>query len=58
MKRYITEYANDKIKRITENELMQESIKLDKLEDIRKIVNYAKDGFITDDEIMSILSKI
>lgn len=55
MKRYIKECANDFIKTIKENELMQPDIKARKIETIEKSVILCERGIITKAEALKMI---
>lgn len=57
-KRFIIEYANYRMTELEKNSLMQEKIKLEKMRKITRTVYCCKNGMITINETMRILSEI
>lgn len=58
IKRFVKEYANHKINIISNNELMKQDIKEEKLQDIEKYIKSLKRGLITVDECIHQINKI
>lgn len=58
IKRFVKEYANYKINIISNNDLMTQEIKEEKLQDIKKYIEALKRGIITIDECIYQINKI
>ena len=58
IKRFVNEYANYKINIISNNDLMEQGIKEEKLQDIEKYIKSVKRGLITVDECIHQISKL
>ena len=58
IKRFVKEYANYKINIISNNDLMEQGIKEEKLQDIEKYIKSVKRGLITVDECIHQISKL
>lgn len=58
IKRFVNEYANYKINIISNNDLMRQEIKEEKLQDIKKYIKSLKRGLITVDECIYQINKI
>ena len=58
IKRFIKEYANYKINIISNNDLMAEEVKEEKLQDIKKYIKVLERGLITVDECIYQINKI
>lgn len=58
VKRFVKEYASYKSKMISDNNLMKEEIKEEKLQDIKKYTRLLQRGLITVDECIQQINKI
>lgn len=58
IKRFVKEYANYKINIISNNDLMTQEIKEEKLQDIKKYTRVLERGLITVDECIYQINKI
>lgn len=58
IRRFVKEYANYKIIKISNDDLMKQEIKEKKLQDIEKYIKSVKRGLITVDECIHEISKI
>ena len=58
IKRFVKEYANYKINIISNNDLMTQEIKEEKLQDIEKYIKILERGLITVDECIYQINKI
>ena len=56
MKRYEVEYFNDRIRRLKDNELLQDVYRNEMIETLNKYKRSRENGFITADEFMHIIS--
>lgn len=57
MKRFITEYARYKINAISDNDIMRDDIKAERIRNIEKAVRLAKNSFITVDECIKMIAE-
>lgn len=55
MERYIKEYANDRIKEINNNKLIQDEFKKQTIEQIKKSIIYRERGLITINETIKLI---
>ena len=58
IRRFVKEYANYKIIKISNDGLMKQEIKEEKLQDIKKYIKSLKRGLITIDECIHQINKI
>lgn len=57
MKRYEVEYFNDRIRRLQDNDLLQDVYRNEMIETLNKYKRSRENGFITADEFMNIISQ-
>lgn len=57
MKRYEVEYFNDRIRRLKDNDLLQDVYRNEMIETLNKYKRARENSFITADEFMNIISQ-
>ena len=56
--RFVKEYASYKIKTFTGNALMNNDVRDEKIEEIRKIFRFYEKGLVTTDEAMKMIAEV